>query len=144
MGICCMTQGPQSGALWQSRRGGWEGRWEGGSGGRWHGSTYGGFLLMYDGKARNSVKRLSFNLKKEERMGRWPRFFTHRGGRGPRERALGQEFRVRGKCWFHSPLHLSGPPGSDHSSCSDPPLPPDCGKRGVSWIHFEDHSWQPF
>ena len=25
MGICCMTQGAQTGALWQSRRLGWEG-----------------------------------------------------------------------------------------------------------------------
>ena len=30
----CMTQGTQTGALWQSRRVGWGGRWEGGSGGR--------------------------------------------------------------------------------------------------------------
>ena len=34
MGICCTTQGTQTGALWQSRRMGWEGDgregWEGG------------------------------------------------------------------------------------------------------------------
>jgi len=33
MGICCMTQGTQIRALWQSRRVGWGGRWEGGFGG---------------------------------------------------------------------------------------------------------------
>ena len=35
MGICCMTQGTQTGPLWQSRRMGWEGDgrevWEGGA-----------------------------------------------------------------------------------------------------------------
>ena len=31
---CCMTQGAQTSALWQRRRLGWGGRWEGGSGGR--------------------------------------------------------------------------------------------------------------
>ena len=55
---------------------------------------------MYDRKPKNSVKQLSFNwkkkLKKKKRMWRRPRFITHRGGRGPRERALGQEFRVGG------------------------------------------------
>ena len=30
MGICCMTQGTQTGVLWQSRSLGWGGRWEGG------------------------------------------------------------------------------------------------------------------
>ena len=33
MGICYMTQGTQTRALWQSRRVGWGGRWEGGLGG---------------------------------------------------------------------------------------------------------------
>ena len=31
MGICCMTQGTQTGALWQPRGLGWGERWEGGS-----------------------------------------------------------------------------------------------------------------
>ena len=31
MEICCMTQGTQTGVLWQPRRAGWGGRWEGGS-----------------------------------------------------------------------------------------------------------------
>ena len=59
MGICCMTQGTQTGALWQSRRMRWGGRWKGGSGGREHGW----FLLMYDRKPQYFVKQLSFNLK---------------------------------------------------------------------------------
>ena len=32
MGICCIIQGTQTGALWQSRRLGWGGIWEGGLG----------------------------------------------------------------------------------------------------------------
>ena len=31
MGICCMSQGTQTGAQDQPREVGWEGRWEGGS-----------------------------------------------------------------------------------------------------------------
>ena len=42
----------------------WGGRWEGGPGGRVHGCTCGWFLLMYNRKPQNSVKQLSFNLKK--------------------------------------------------------------------------------
>jgi len=34
MGICCMSQGTQIGALFQSRGVGWGGRWEAGSRGR--------------------------------------------------------------------------------------------------------------
>ena len=37
MGICCMTQGMPTGALWQSRRVGWGGGWWGSWGGRGHG-----------------------------------------------------------------------------------------------------------
>ena len=59
MGICCMTQGTQTGPLRQAE--GWG--WEGGPEGRGHGCTYGWFLLMYDRKPQNSVKQLSFNLK---------------------------------------------------------------------------------
>ena len=36
VGICCIMQGAQTGALWQSRRVGGGGRWEGGSRGRRH------------------------------------------------------------------------------------------------------------
>ena len=54
MGICCVTQGTQSGAMWQSRR-------VGGKGGRGHGCTNGWFLLVYDRTLKNSVKQLSFN-----------------------------------------------------------------------------------
>ena len=39
--ICSMTQETQTGALGPSRRVGWRGRWEGGSGERGHGCTYG-------------------------------------------------------------------------------------------------------
>ena len=35
------SSGTQAGALWQSRRVGWGGRWEEVSGGREHGCTYG-------------------------------------------------------------------------------------------------------
>ena len=61
MGICCLSQGTQIGALQQSRGVGWGRRWEGGLGGRGHGCTYGWFLLMFDRKQQNSVKQLSFN-----------------------------------------------------------------------------------
>ena len=40
MEICCMTQGNQTGALYQSRKVGWGGRWEGGSRGRGYMYTY--------------------------------------------------------------------------------------------------------
>ena len=45
MGICSMTLGAQTEALWQSRRVRWEGKWKGGSRRRGHGRTYGWFLL---------------------------------------------------------------------------------------------------
>ena len=60
----CMTLGTQIRALWQSRRVGGGGRWEGGFGRRGHGYTYGWFLFMHDRKPQNSVKPLSFNLEK--------------------------------------------------------------------------------
>ena len=41
MGICYMSQGTQTGALYQPRGVEWEGRWEGGSKGRGHMKTYG-------------------------------------------------------------------------------------------------------
>ena len=41
MGICCMAQETQAGALNQPRGGGWGGRWEGGSRGRGHMYPYG-------------------------------------------------------------------------------------------------------
>ena len=61
MGICCMSQGTQTGVLYQPRRAGWGGRWEGGSRGRRHMYTYGSFMLRFDRKQQNSVKQLSFN-----------------------------------------------------------------------------------
>ena len=41
MGICCMAQETQTGALYQPREVGWGGRWEGGSKGRGYMNTYG-------------------------------------------------------------------------------------------------------
>ena len=61
MGICCMTQGTQTGALYQPRRVEWGGRWEGGSRGRELIYTYSWFMLVFDRKQQNSVKQLSFN-----------------------------------------------------------------------------------
>ena len=40
-GICCIAQETQTGALYQPRGVGWEGRWEGGSKGRGYMYTYG-------------------------------------------------------------------------------------------------------
>ena len=40
MGICCMSQGTQAGALYQPRGMGWGGRWERGSKGRGYMYTY--------------------------------------------------------------------------------------------------------
>ena len=40
-GSFCMTQGTQTGALYQPREVGWEGRWEGGSKGRGYTYDYG-------------------------------------------------------------------------------------------------------
>ena len=61
MRICCMSQETQTGALYQPRVVGWEGRWEGGSKGRVYMYTYGWFMSRFDGKQQNSVKQLSFN-----------------------------------------------------------------------------------
>ena len=61
MGICCVTQENQAGALWQAEGWAWGGRCEGDLEGRGHGCTYGWFLLIYDRKPQNSVKQLFFN-----------------------------------------------------------------------------------
>ena len=63
MGICCMAQETQTGALYQSRGVGWGRRWEGGPKGREYMYTYGWFMLRVDRKQQNSVKQLSFNKK---------------------------------------------------------------------------------
>ena len=60
MGICCMSQGTQTGALYQPRGVGW-GRWKGGSRRRGDMYTYDWFMLRYDRKQQNSIKQLSFN-----------------------------------------------------------------------------------
>ena len=59
MVICCMSQGTQTGALYQPRGVGWGGKWEGGSRGRGHVYTYDWFMLMFT----KSVKQLSFIKK---------------------------------------------------------------------------------
>ena len=61
MGICCMTQETQKGALDQPRGIGWGGRCVGGSKERGYMCTYGWLILRFDRKQQNSVKQLSFN-----------------------------------------------------------------------------------
>ena len=61
MGTSCMSQGTQTGALYQPRGVGWGGRWEGVSKGRGYMFTYGWFMLSFDRKQQNSVNQLSFN-----------------------------------------------------------------------------------
>ena len=82
MGICCMAQETQIGALYQPRGVGWGGRGEGGSEGRGYMYTYGWFMLRFDRKQQNSVKQLSFskkiNLKKFTKWG-FPRSFPVQG-----------------------------------------------------------------
>ena len=62
MGICSMTQGTQTEAVWQPREVGWEGRWEG----SWRGMGHiyilmAKFISMFGRNQHNSVKQLSFN-----------------------------------------------------------------------------------
>ena len=64
MGICCMAQETQTGALYQPRGVGLGGKCEGGSKGRGYMCTCGWFLLRFDRKQQNSVKQLFFNNKK--------------------------------------------------------------------------------
>ena len=59
MVICCMSQGTQTGALYQPRGVGWGGKWKGGSRGRGHMYTYDWFMLMFT----KSVMQLSFIKK---------------------------------------------------------------------------------
>ena len=63
MGICCMAQESQTGALCQARGGGMGTEWEGVSKWRGYMHTYGLFMLRFDRKQQNSVKQLSFNKK---------------------------------------------------------------------------------
>ena len=55
MEICCMVQETQTGALYQPRGVGWEGRWEGDSKRRGCIYTYG--LSLTEKKKKNSVKQ---------------------------------------------------------------------------------------
>ena len=57
MGICCMTQGTQTGALYQPRGVRWGRRLEGGS----NGGGHDWFMLMFGRNQCNTVKQLSFN-----------------------------------------------------------------------------------
>ena len=61
MGICCMAQKTQSGALYQPRGVRQGRRWEGGSKWRGYMYTYGWFMLCFDRKQQNSVRQLSFD-----------------------------------------------------------------------------------
>ena len=63
VGICYITQGAQTRALWQPRGVRWGGWWEGGSRGRGHMYTYGWFKLMHGKNQNILVKQLSFNEK---------------------------------------------------------------------------------
>ena len=63
MGMFCVAQETQTGALYQPRGVGGGGRWEGDSKGRGYIYTYGWFMLKFDRKQQNSVKQLSFNKK---------------------------------------------------------------------------------
>ena len=58
-----MVQETQTGALYQPRGVGWEGRMEGASKGRGYIYTYEWFILRFDRKQQNSVKQLPFNKK---------------------------------------------------------------------------------
>ena len=64
MGICCMAQETQTGALYHPRGVGCGGRWEEGSKERGYMYTYGWSMLRFDRKQQNSVKQLSFNKNK--------------------------------------------------------------------------------
>ena len=61
MGIFCLAQETQTGALYQPRGG--IGREMGGIFKRGYMYTYGWFMLRFDRKQQNSVKQLSFNKK---------------------------------------------------------------------------------
>ena len=67
MGICCMAQKIQTGALYQPRGLGGGARWEGGSKWRVYMYTCVWFVLRFDRKQQNSVKQLSFNKKINEK-----------------------------------------------------------------------------
>ena len=55
------------GPLYQPRRVGWGGRWNGGSKGRRYMYTYGLLMLRFDRKQQNSIKQLSFSKKKKHK-----------------------------------------------------------------------------
>ena len=57
MGICCMAQETQTGALYQPRRVRWGGRWEGGSKGR----GYIVYLWLIHGSLTENNKILQSN-----------------------------------------------------------------------------------
>ena len=49
-----MSQGTQTGALYQPRGLGWGGKWEGGSRGKGYMYTYGSFMLRFDREQQKS------------------------------------------------------------------------------------------
>ena len=66
MGVCCVSQETQTGALEQPRGVGRGGRWEGGSKGSGYMYTYGLFTLRLDRTQQDYAKQLFFNKKKEK------------------------------------------------------------------------------
>ena len=63
MGICCMAQETQTGALYQPRGVGWGGRQEGASKGKRIFVYIWPIHVRFDRKEQNSIKLLSFNKK---------------------------------------------------------------------------------
>ena len=66
-----MSQGTQTGALYQPRGVRWGGRWEGGSGGRGHMYIYGGFMLMFWQKTTEVCKAIILQLKNKLKKIKW-------------------------------------------------------------------------
>ena len=64
MGLCCMAQETQTGALYQPREVGWGGKQEGVPKGMGYMYNYDWFTLRFDRKQQNSVKQLFFNKNK--------------------------------------------------------------------------------
>ena len=65
----------KSSALWQARRVGWVGRWEGGSRRSGHMYTYGSFMLMFGRRKQNIVIVPQLKIKPRER--RTQVYFVH-------------------------------------------------------------------
>ena len=101
-----MAQETQTGALYHL---GWGVRGEGGSKGRRYMYTYGWFMLGFDRKQQNSVKQLSFDLKKIKKKQKWrtwrEREKKKKGQSWPRKSTLTIHWKVW--CWSWGPNTLS-------------------------------------